>query len=131
MRVLTLAEEIRVELEVRTRENSNASTVLSVPTWYLSTPAQHDHSDLEKTIDDIETTCISLNTIWDSLNAIMRNSHYAVISEDPLLVKSMAKIHQDLNKANIQIDQLKSSTGRFEEYRYNPIAHTRYQVCCT
>lgn len=92
MRVLTLAEENRVVLEVRTGGNSDASTVMSpfhitrgTPILQLSTPRLCDHSDIEKTVNDIETTYISMNQISESLKTIVQSTQYAVMFADRLL----------------------------------------------
>ena len=125
MRVLTLVEENRVVSEARTRGNSDASTVISpfahvtrgTHTLQLSTPRPCDHSDLEKTVDDIEATYTSMNQISESLEVIVQSTQYAVMSTDRLLHRKVVQVYQDLSKAGIQIQQLKSSTARFKEFK--------------
>lgn len=122
MRVLTLAEENRVVSKGRTRGNSDASIIISpfahvtcgTPTLHLSSPRPCDHSDAETTVDDIEATYISMNQISESLKAIVQSTQYAVMSADSLLHRKVAQVHQDLSKAGIQLQQLKSSIARFK-----------------
>lgn len=124
MRVLTLAEESRVVSEARTRGNSDASTVISpfalvtrgTPALQTSSPEPCDHSDLEQTVVDMEATYISMNQISESLRAIVQSTQNAVTSAGSLLHQRIARIYQDLSKAGIQIQQLKSSTARFKKF---------------
>lgn len=124
MRLLTLAEENRVVSEARTKGNSDASTIMSpfahvtrgTPTLQLSTPRLYDHSGIKKTVDDIETTYISMKQISESLKEIVQSTQYAAMSADRLLHQKVAQIYQDLSKAGIQIQQIKSSTARFGEF---------------
>lgn len=125
MRVLTLAEENRVVSEARTKRDSDASAVISpfahvasgTSTLQLSTPRPCDHSDLEKTVDDLEVAYISMNQISESLKAIVQSTQYAVMSADGLLHRKIAQVYLDLSKAGIQVQQLKSSTSRFQEFK--------------
>lgn len=125
MRVLTLAEKDRVMSEARTMRSWDTSTVVSpfayitreTPTLQLSNPGPCDHLDLEKTVVDIETTYVSMNQISESLKAIVQSTQYAVMSTDRLLHQKVAQIYQDLSKAGIQIQQLKSSIARFKELK--------------
>ena len=125
MRVLNLAEENRVVSEARTRGNSNTSTVISpfthatteMPTLQLSTSRLYGDSDLDKTVDDIEATYILMDQISESLRAIVQSTQYAVMSADRLLHGKVAQVYQDLSKASIQIQQLKSSTALFKEFK--------------
>ena len=111
--------------KARTREISDAETVISpfahvtrgTPKLQLSSPKACDHSDLEKTVDDIEATYISMNQISESLKAIVQSTQYAVMSADRVLHRKVAQLYQDLSKAGIQIQQLRSSTARFEEFK--------------
>ena len=132
MRVLTLAEESRVVLEMPTGEDSDTSAVmfpcahatLKTPKLQISTPRTCDYSDLEKTVDDIEATYTSMNEILQSLKAIVQSTQYAFMSADRLLHHKIAQVYQNLSKTGFQIEQLRSSTARFDksEERLNAAA---------
>ena len=125
MRVLTLTEENRAILEAPTRENLDASTMISpsahvsreTPLLQLSSPRIWDTSDLEKTVGGLEATYLSMNQISESLEAIVHGTQYAVISTNRVLQRKIAQVYQDLSKAGVQIQQLKSSIGQFKEIR--------------
>ncbi|KAI9756364.1 MAG: hypothetical protein M4579_003868 [Chaenotheca gracillima] len=125
MRVLTLAEETRVVSEARVRGLSSTSTVMSpftpftsgTPTLQLATQRPCDHTDLEKTVDDMEATYISMNQISESLKAIVQTTQHAVMSTDSSLHQKVGQVYQDLSKAGIQIQRIKSSTAHLKEFR--------------
>ena len=58
-----------------------------------------------------------MNQITDSLRAIVQCTQSALMSADSLLHRKVAQVYQDLGKAGIQIQQLKSSTARFKEFK--------------
>ena len=124
MRVLTLAEN-RVVSEARIKGNSDPSTIDSLlthvthgtPALQLWNPRGCNHSDLEKTVDDMEAAYISMSRISESLKAIVQSTQYAITAADRLLQQRIAQVYQDLSKAGIQLQQLKSSTARFKASR--------------
>ncbi len=125
MQVLALSEENRVVSGARGRGISGASTGTSTfapvkrrtPEMQLSTPRPCHHSDLEKTVNDMEATYLSMNQISKALKAIVQSTQHAVMSEDRLLHRKVAQVYQDLSKTGIQIQQLKSSTTCFQEFK--------------
>ena len=125
MRVLTITEENRAISEAPTRGNLDSSTVIfplahisrETPLLQLSPPRTCNHSDLERTVDQLEAAYMSMNQISESLEAIVHGTQYAVMSADRLLHRKVAHVYQDLGKAGIQIQQLKSSIGQFKELR--------------
>ena len=125
MRVLTITEENRAILEAPIRGKLGSSTVISplahvsrkTSLLQLSPPRTYNHSDLERTVDKLEATYISMNQISESLEAIVHGTQCAVMSANRLLHRKIAHVYQDLSKAGIQIQQLKSSIGHFKELR--------------
>ena len=125
MRVLTLTEENRAISEAPIRGDLDSSTVISplahvsreTSLLQLSPPGTYSHSDLERTVNELEATYMSMNQISESLEAIVHGTQYAVMSPDRLLHRRIAHVYQDLSKAGIQIQQLKSSIGQFKELR--------------
>ena len=125
MRVLILTEENRAISETPISGDFDSSTVMSPLTHVshktsllqLSPPRTYSHSDPESTVDDLEATYMSMNQISESLEAIVHGTKYAVMSPDRLLHRRIAHVYQDLSKAGIQIQQLKSSIGQFKELR--------------
>ncbi|KAI9788922.1 MAG: hypothetical protein M1816_006487 [Peltula sp. TS41687] len=104
MRVLNLVEENRVV---------NTSTA----TLQFLAPRACDHSDLGKIVEDIEVTYMSMKRISECLKKIVQSTQSAVMSADHLLHREVARVYQDLSKADTQIRQLRSSTARFQEIR--------------
>ena len=125
MRVLTIAEENRAISEPPTRENLDSSTVIfplahisrETPLLQLSPLRTCNHSDLERTVDELEATYMSMNQISESLEVIVHGTQCAVMSADRLLHRKIAHVYQDLSKAGIQIQQLRSSIRQFKELR--------------
>ena len=124
MRVLTLAEKNRVVSDARIR-NSDSSTTISplthvahgTPALQLRNPGGCNHSDLDKTVDDMDAAYISMSRISESLRAIVQSTQYAITTADRSLQQKIAQVYQDLSKAGIQLQQLKSSTARFKASR--------------
>lgn len=124
-RVLTTTDEKCVILETPTRGNLDSSIIMSplahishkTSLLQLSPPKQYNHSGLESTVDDLEATYVSMNQISESLEAIVHGTQCAVMSADRLLHGKIAHVYQDLSKAGIQIQQLKSSIVQFKELR--------------
>ena len=125
MRVLTLTEENRAISEAPIRGNLSSSTVMSpfahasreTSLLQISPPRTYNHSDLERTVDELEATYMSMNQISEPLEAIVHGTQHAVMSADRLLHRRIAHVYQDLSRAGIQIQQLKSSIGQFKELR--------------
>ena len=125
MRVLSLAEGNRVVSQAPSSGNSGASTMISTfahvtcgkQEIQLSNPRTCDHSDLEKTIDDMEATYLSMKQVSESFKAIVQSTQRALMSADPLLHRKVAQVYQDLSKAGVEIQQLRSSTARFQEFK--------------
>ena len=120
MRVLTLTEEHRVMSEARIRGNSDPSSPLTyathgMPALQLWDPGRCNHS--EKTVNDMEAICLSMNRISDSLKAIVQSTQYAITAADRLLQQKIAQVYQDLGKAGVQLQRLRSSTARFKASR--------------
>ena len=125
MRVLTVTEKNLNIAEAPIRGNLDSSTIMfpfshisrETPLLQLSSPKTCNHSNLKRTVDDLEATYMSMNQISESLEAIVRGTQYAVTSADRLLHRKISHVYQDLSKAGIQIQQLKSSIGQFKRLR--------------
>ena len=65
----------------------------------------------------MEAAYILMSRISESLKAIVQSTQYAITAADCLLQQKIAQVIQDLSKAGIQLQQLKSSAARFKVSR--------------